>query len=65
VEQEGKPEAIRAKIVEGKVKKFAADRALLEQAFVKDESVSISQLIGRVPGAKVLRFARFKIGETV
>ena len=63
VAQEGKPEAIRAKIVDGKVRKFAAERALLEQPFVKDESVTVGQLVSKVPGAKVVRFARFKIGE--
>jgi elongation factor Ts len=64
VAAEGKPEAIRAKIVDGKVRKFAAERALVEQPFVKDESVTIGQLVARVPGAKVVQFARFKIGET-
>ena len=63
VAQEGKPEAIRAKIVDGKVKKFAAERALLEQPFVKDESSTVGQLVSRLSGAKVVRFARFKIGE--
>jgi elongation factor Ts len=63
VAQEGKPEAIRSKIVEGKVKKFASERALLEQPFVKDESMTIGQMVARVPGAKVTRFARFKVGE--
>jgi elongation factor Ts len=63
VAQEGKPEAIRAKIVEGKVRKFAAERALVDQPFVKDESVTIGQMLARIPGAKVSRFARFKVGE--
>jgi elongation factor Ts len=63
VAQEGKPEAIRAKIVEGKVRKFAAERALLEQPFVKDESVTIGALVAKLSGAKVIRFARFKVGE--
>jgi elongation factor Ts len=63
VAAEGKPEAIRGKIVEGKVKKFAAERALLEQPFVKDESATVGQLVAAVPGATVKRFARFKIGE--
>jgi elongation factor Ts len=63
VAQEGKPEAIRAKIVEGKVKKFASERALVEQPFVKDESITIGKMIAAVPGAVVTRFARFKIGE--
>ena len=63
VAQEGKPEAIRAKIVAGKVRKFAAERALLEQPFVKDESVTIGALVAKLSGAKVVRFARFKVGE--
>ena len=63
VAQEGKPEAIRAKIVEGKVRKFASERALVEQAFVKDESIPVAKLIASVPGAVVTRFARFKVGE--
>ncbi|MEO7355206.1 MAG: translation elongation factor Ts [Gemmatimonadales bacterium] len=63
VAAEGKPEAIRAKIVEGKVKKFAQERALLEQPFVKDESVTIGALVAKLSGAKVVRFARFKVGE--
>ncbi|MEO8478453.1 MAG: translation elongation factor Ts [Gemmatimonadota bacterium] len=60
---EGKPEAIRAKIVEGKVSKFASDRALVEQAFIKDESTTIGALVAAVPGARIVRFSRFKIGE--
>lgn len=60
---EGKPEAIRAKIVEGKVAKFASDRALVEQAFIKDESTTIGALVAAVPGARIVRFSRFKIGE--
>jgi elongation factor Ts len=63
VAAEGKPEAIRAKIVDGKVKKFASERALMEQPFVKDEGQSIAQVVAAVPGATVKRFARFKIGE--
>jgi elongation factor Ts len=61
--QEGKPEAIREKIVDGKVRKFAAERALMEQPFVKDETVTVGKLIAGVPGARVVRFARFKVGE--
>lgn len=63
VAAEGKPEAIRAKIVDGKLKKFAAERALVEQLFIKDDSKTVAQLIATVPGAKVVRFARFKVGE--
>ena len=68
VASEGKPEAIRAKIVEGKLKKFVAERTLLEQPFVKDDSKTIGQLVKEVSGklgeaVVVRRFARFKIGE--
>ncbi|MDX2193069.1 MAG: translation elongation factor Ts [Gemmatimonadales bacterium] len=63
VAAEGKPENIRAKIVDGKVRKFAAERALLEQPFVKDESKTVGQLVAALKGASVVRFARFKVGE--
>jgi elongation factor Ts len=63
VAAEGKPENIRAKIVEGKLRKFAQERALLEQPFIKDDAKTVGQLVAAVPGAKVVRFARFKVGE--
>ncbi|HEX5005212.1 MAG TPA: translation elongation factor Ts, partial [Gemmatimonadales bacterium] len=68
VAEEGKPEAMRAKIVEGKLKKFVAERTLLEQKFVKDETKTIGELVKEVSGklgeaVVVRRFARFKIGE--
>ncbi len=63
VAAEGKPENIRAKIVEGKLKKFASERALLEQLFIKDDSKVVGQLVAAVSGARVVRFARFKVGE--
>ncbi len=63
VAAEGKPENIRAKIVEGKLRKFAAERALLEQPFIKDETTTVGALVKKVPGASVVRFARFKVGE--
>ena len=63
VAAEGKPENIRAKIVDGKLKKFASERALLEQLFIKDESKTVGHLVAAVGGARVVRFARFKVGE--
>lgn len=63
VAAEGKPEAIRAKIVEGKLKKFTAERSLVEQPFVKDDARSVAQLVATVPGARVVQFVRFKVGE--
>jgi elongation factor Ts len=68
VAQEGKPENIRAKIVEGKLKKFVAERTLTEQLYVKDDKKTVGQLIQEASGKlgeaiAVRRFARFKIGE--
>ena len=63
VAQEGKPENIRAKIVEGKLKKFAQERSLVEQPFVKDETKTVGDLLKAVAGARVARFARFRIGD--
>jgi elongation factor Ts len=68
VAQEGKPENIRAKIVEGKLKKFVAERTLTEQLYVKDDKKTVGQLVKEASGKlgeaiAVRRFARFKIGE--
>jgi elongation factor Ts len=69
VAAEGKPENVRSKIVEGKLKKFVAERTLTEQPYVKDDSKTVGQLIKEVSGkvgeaVHVRRFARFKIGES-
>ncbi len=45
LEEEGKPEAIREKIIEGKLKKFAQEKALLTQPFVKDPSKTVQDLV--------------------
>lgn len=63
VAAEGKPEAIRGKIVDGKIAKFVAERTLLAQPFVKDDTKSVAELVKSVPGANVVRFARLKVGE--
>lgn len=68
VAQEGKPENIRAKIVEGKLKKFVAERTLTEQLYVKDDKKTVGQLVKEASGKlgeaiAVRRFARFKIGD--
>jgi elongation factor Ts len=68
VAAEGKPDNLRPKIVEGKIKKFIAERTLLEQPYVKDDSKTVGQLVKEVSAkvgeaVQVKRFARFKIGE--
>lgn len=45
LEKEGKPEAMREKIVEGKLKKFREERALLTQPYVKNPKQTIEQLV--------------------
>lgn len=45
LEKEGKPEAMREKIVEGKLKKFREERALLTQPYVKNPKQTVEQLI--------------------
>jgi elongation factor Ts len=68
VAAEGKPENIRSKIVDGKIRKFLAERTLLGQAFVKDETKTVGKLVeeaAKALGAAVTvkRFARFKVGQ--
>ena len=58
--ESGKPKEIAEKIVAGKLRKFLAGRALLEQAFVRDDKKKVKDVLG---GAKVTAFARFAIGE--
>jgi elongation factor Ts len=64
----GKPPQVVEKIVEGKMAKFYEEVCLLEQPFIKDQTISISQLIAVKIGKlgeniAVRRFARFKVGD--
>ena len=64
----GKPPQVVEKIVEGKMGKFYEEVCLYEQPFIKDQTVSISQLIATKIGKlgeniSVRRFARFKVGD--
>ncbi len=61
---EGKPEKIIEKMVEGRIVKFYKDVCLLEQLFVKDDSMSVEKMIAaKAKGADVVRFVRYKMGE--
>ena len=65
---EGKPEAMADKIVEGKIKKYYKDVCLVEQDFVKNPDITVEQLINEAIlkiGEKITirRFARFVMGE--
>ena len=65
---EGKPEAMADKIVEGKIKKYYKDVCLVEQDYVKNPDITIEQLINEAIlkiGEKITirRFASFVMGE--
>ncbi|WP_339329290.1 translation elongation factor Ts [Cohnella caldifontis] len=65
---EGKPEKIVDKMVEGRINKFYEENCLMEQAFVKDPDKSITTLLNEKIAAigekiSIRRFARFELGE--
>jgi len=61
---EGKPEKIIEKMVEGRIKKFYQDVCLLEQAFVKDGDISVQTMIDqKAKGLEIVRFTRYKMGD--
>ncbi|MGH7529464.1 MAG: translation elongation factor Ts [Gemmatimonadales bacterium] len=67
VAAEKKPDAVKAKIVEGKLRKFYQEQVLLEQPFVKDDKVTVGELVQALSGKtgekiQVRRFARFELG---
>ena len=66
--QEGKPEQIAEKIVAGRVDKYYQQVCLLHQSFIKDEELSIQDLVNRAIaklGENIIvhRFARFELGK--
>ena len=61
---EGKPEAIAEKIVQGRIGKFYEEICLVDQAFVKDPNKKVSQLL-QEENAEIVEFARFEKGEGI
>ncbi len=61
---EGKPEAIAEKIVQGRIGKFFSEICLVDQAFVKNPDIKVSQLL-KEKDAEVVEFARFEKGEGI
>jgi len=59
---EGKPEHVIDNIVEGKLERFFEDHVLMEQAFVKDSSVSVKEMLDEA-GLSVQRFTRYALGD--
>src|SRR6202051_3582577 len=65
----GKPDAVIEKIVNGKMEKFYEENCLYEQHYIKDESVTIGEMISQAivklgENMGIRRFVRFKVGET-
>ncbi len=66
--QTGKPAPVIEKIVDGKMAKFYEEVCLYEQPFIKEQTMTVAQLIASVIGKlgeniSVKRFARFKVGD--
>jgi len=61
--QEGKPEKVVDRIVEGKINKYVSEICLLEQAFVKDPDRTVGDLLKEAGDVSVSAFARFKLGQ--
>ena len=66
----GKPEQIKAKIVEGRIGKRLKELALLEQPFIRDSSTTVGQLVKEMVGKvgeniQVRRFTRYTLGEGI
>jgi elongation factor Ts len=65
----GKPEPVVEKIMTGKMEKFYEENCLYEQRFIRDESVTVKELIDQViaklgENIAIRRYARFKVGES-
>ena len=66
---QSKPESIREKIVDGRIAKRLGELALLEQPYIKNDTMLVKDLVKQTVAAlgeniKVRRFARFTLGET-
>ena len=66
--EEGKPDNILPRIVEGSIKKFKNEMVLLRQVYIRDENLTIEQLLNQTIAATgenivIRRFVRFGLGE--
>ena len=62
LQQEGKPENIIEKILDGKMRKFYEENCLINQKYVRDDSVTIEKFIAP---SSIISFDRFKVGEGI
>ncbi|CAH0366764.1 unnamed protein product [Pelagomonas calceolata] len=66
---EGKPEAIKEKMVEGRVNKMFKEKILLDQKYIKDDSMTVADFVASYVAVlgeniQVARFGTFRLGET-
>jgi elongation factor Ts len=66
--EEGKPAAVAERIVSGRIEKFFAEAALLDQVYVRDNDKKVRDLVNEAiaklgENIKVARFARFQLGQ--
>lgn len=66
----GKPDALKGKIVSGRIGKRLKELALLDQPFIKDSSMTVSEMVKQVAGQigeniQVRRFTRYTLGEGI
>ena len=66
----GKPEAMKVKIVEGRIGKRLKELALLEQAFIRDNTITVGEMVKQAAGKtgeiiQVRRFTRYTLGEGI
>ena len=68
VKEQGKPEAVRDKIVDGKLAKFMKENCLMDQAYVRDPDKTVADLLNELiakigENISIKRFVRFQVGE--
>jgi elongation factor Ts len=68
--EEGKPDAIAEKIVEGRLEKFKDEAVLLRQPYIRDESITVEKLLLQTIAATgenliIRRFQRWELGESI
>jgi len=66
--EQGKPEKVLDRIVEGKLKTFYEEKVLLEQAYIREQGMTVADYLANASKelgspVRVIRFARFKVGE--
>ena len=65
VAEEGKPEKIIPRIVEGKLAKWKKEQSLLEQAFVKNPDINVGKFQDETGGVRIVEFIRLEVGEGI